>query len=56
MAVSKPSWSQYEGIASMFKIRNNKELPAMLEDLSIRQCLQQEPAKHPTTVELEHVQ
>lgn len=45
-------------IAAMFKIGNSKELPAIPENLSeegkdfIRQCLQREPAKRPTAVEL----
>jgi serine/threonine protein kinase len=45
-------------IAAMFKIGNSKELPAIPQNLSeegndfIRQCLQREPAKRPTAVEL----
>ncbi|KAK1290843.1 Mitogen-activated protein kinase kinase kinase YODA [Acorus calamus] len=34
MATSKPPWSQYEGIAAMFKIGNSKELPAIPDHLS----------------------
>lgn len=58
MATSKPPWSQYEGIAAMFKIGNSKELPAIPDHLSdeckdfIRQCLQRDPAKRPTAAVL----
>ncbi|XP_029117275.1 mitogen-activated protein kinase kinase kinase YODA isoform X1 [Elaeis guineensis] len=58
MATSKPPWSQYEGIAAMFKIGNSKELPAIPDHLSdegkdfIRQCLQREPSNRPTAAEL----
>ncbi|KAJ6835089.1 mitogen-activated protein kinase kinase kinase YODA-like isoform X1 [Iris pallida] len=58
MATSKPPWSQYEGIAAMFKIGNSKELPAIPDHLSddgkdfIRQCLQREPSKRPSAAEL----
>ncbi|KAG0486200.1 hypothetical protein HPP92_008295 [Vanilla planifolia] len=34
MATSKPPWSQYEGIAAMFKIGNSKELPTIPDHLS----------------------
>ncbi|KAF9614142.1 hypothetical protein IFM89_015461 [Coptis chinensis] len=34
MSTSKPPWSQYEGVAAMFKIGNSKELPAIPEHLS----------------------
>ncbi|XP_026664371.1 mitogen-activated protein kinase kinase kinase YODA-like isoform X2 [Phoenix dactylifera] len=58
MATSKPPWSQYEGIAAMFKIGNSKELPAIPDHLSdegkdfIRQCLQREPPNRPTAADL----
>ncbi|XP_010235807.1 mitogen-activated protein kinase kinase kinase YODA isoform X2 [Brachypodium distachyon] len=58
MATSKPPWSQYEGIAAMFKIGNSKELPPIPDHLSeegkdfIRQCLQRDPSSRPTAVDL----
>ncbi|KAM0949501.1 putative mitogen-activated protein kinase kinase kinase STE-STE11 family [Dioscorea sansibarensis] len=58
MATSKPPWSQYEGIAAMFKIGNSKELPAIPDHLSeegkdfIRLCLQREPSSRPKAAEL----
>ncbi|KAM3381985.1 mitogen-activated protein kinase kinase kinase YODA [Capsicum galapagoense] len=58
MATSKPPWSQYEGVAAMFKIGNSKELPAIPEQLSdeakdfVRKCLQREPRHRPTAAQL----
>ncbi|XP_078441808.1 protein kinase superfamily protein isoform X2 [Wolffia australiana] len=58
MATSKPPWSQYEGIAAMFKIGNSKELPVIPDHLSdegkdfVRQCLQRNPSNRPTAVQL----
>ncbi|KAL5212674.1 hypothetical protein ABZP36_023521 [Zizania latifolia] len=58
MATSKPPWSQYEGIAAVFKIGNSKELPPIPDHLSeegkdfIRQCLQRDPSSRPTAVDL----
>ncbi|KAL2634923.1 hypothetical protein R1flu_006402 [Riccia fluitans] len=58
MATAKPPWSQYEGVAAMFKIGNSKELPSIPDTLSpegkdfVRQCLQRNPAERPTAQEL----
>lgn len=58
MATSKPPWSQYEGVAAMFKIGNSKELPPIPDSLSedgkdfIRQCLQRNPPRRPTAAQL----
>ncbi|KGN50305.1 mitogen-activated protein kinase kinase kinase YODA [Cucumis sativus] len=58
MATTKPPWSQYEGVAAMFKIGNSKELPEIPDYLShdgkdfVRQCLQRNPAHRPTAAQL----
>ncbi|RAL51424.1 unnamed protein product [Cuscuta campestris] len=58
MATSKPPWSQYEGVAAMFKIGNSKELPTLPEHISdegkdfIMKCLQREPLNRPTAAQL----
>ncbi|XP_021905155.1 mitogen-activated protein kinase kinase kinase YODA-like [Carica papaya] len=58
MATTKPPWSQYEGVAAMFKIGNSKELPAIPDHISddgkdfIRQCLQRNPLHRPTAAQL----
>ncbi|XVF12526.1 hypothetical protein REPUB_Repub08aG0126000 [Reevesia pubescens] len=58
MATTKPPWSQYEGVAAMFKIGNSKELPPIPDYLPdegkdfVRQCLQRNPLHRPTAVQL----
>ncbi|RWR72213.1 Protein kinase domain-containing protein [Cinnamomum micranthum f. kanehirae] len=58
MATAKPPWSQYEGVAAMFKIGNSRELPAMPDHLSddgkdfVKQCLQRNPLHRPTAAQL----
>ncbi|CAA0834360.1 Mitogen-activated protein kinase kinase kinase YODA [Striga hermonthica] len=58
MATSKPPWSQYEGVAAMFKIGNSKELPTIPEYLSnegkdfVKLCLQRNPQHRPTATQL----
>ncbi|KAI4351699.1 hypothetical protein L6164_006033 [Bauhinia variegata] len=58
MATTKPPWSQFEGVAAMFKIGNSKELPAIPGHLSkegkdfIRKCLQRNPQDRPSASEL----
>ncbi|GFP82238.1 mitogen-activated protein kinase kinase kinase yoda [Phtheirospermum japonicum] len=58
MATAKPPWSQYEGIAAMFKIGNSKELPAIPDYLSdegkefVMLCLQRNPQNRPTAAQL----
>ncbi|XP_022844645.1 mitogen-activated protein kinase kinase kinase 3-like isoform X1 [Olea europaea var. sylvestris] len=58
MATSKPPWSQYEGVAAIFKIGNSKDMPEIPDHLSndaksfIRLCLQREPAARPTASQL----
>lgn len=58
MATSKPPWSQYEGVAAIFKIGNSKEFPEIPEHLSndaknfIRLCLQREPSTRPVASQL----
>ncbi|CAL1401010.1 unnamed protein product [Linum trigynum] len=58
MATGKPPWSQYEGVAAMFKIGNSRELPAIPDHLSedgkdfIRQCLQRNPLHRATASQL----
>ncbi|KAL1290899.1 hypothetical protein HN51_059444 [Arachis hypogaea] len=54
MATSKPPWSQYEGVAAIFKIGNSKDMPELPEHLSneaknfIQLCLQRDPLARPT--------
>ncbi|XP_027078515.1 mitogen-activated protein kinase kinase kinase 3-like [Coffea arabica] len=58
MATLKPPWSQYEGVAAIFKIGNSKDMPEIPDHLSndaksfIRSCLQREPSQRPTAVQL----
>ncbi|XWS48458.1 hypothetical protein CRYUN_Cryun13aG0079100 [Craigia yunnanensis] len=58
MATTKPPWSQYEGVAAMFKIGNSKKLPPIPDYLSdegkdfVRQCLRRNPLHHSTAVQL----
>ncbi|XP_057952172.1 mitogen-activated protein kinase kinase kinase YODA-like [Malania oleifera] len=58
MATTKPPWSQFEGVAAMFKIGNSKELPAIPDHISddgkdfVRQCLQRNPIHRPTAAKL----
>ncbi|XP_047973370.1 mitogen-activated protein kinase kinase kinase YODA-like [Salvia hispanica] len=58
MATSKPPWSQYEGVAAMFKIGNSKELPTIPDHLSdegkdfVRLCLQRVPQNRPSAAQL----
>ncbi|KAK4369798.1 hypothetical protein RND71_009273 [Anisodus tanguticus] len=58
MATSKPPWSQYEGVAAIFKIGNSKDFPEIPDHLSndaksfLRQCLQREPSMRPTASQL----
>ncbi|TMW95756.1 hypothetical protein EJD97_008376 [Solanum chilense] len=58
MATTKPPWSQYEGVAAIFKIGNSKEVPAIPYHLSdegkdfVRQCLQRNPLHRPTASQL----
>ncbi|KAJ8752853.1 hypothetical protein K2173_008588 [Erythroxylum novogranatense] len=58
MATTKPPWSQYEGVAAMFKIGNSKDLPVIPDHLSdegkdfVRKCLQRNPLHRPTASEL----
>lgn len=58
MATTKPPWSQYEGVAAIFKIGNSKEVPAIPYHLSdegkdfVRQCLQRNPLHRPTACQL----
>ncbi|CAN6461638.1 unnamed protein product [Victoria cruziana] len=58
MATRKPPWSQYEGVAALFKIGNSKELPAIPDSLSdegkhfVKLCLQRNPSDRPTAAQL----
>ncbi|KAL3652707.1 hypothetical protein CASFOL_002388 [Castilleja foliolosa] len=58
MATTKPPWSQYEGVAAMFKVGNSKELPEIPNHLSdegkdfVVKCLQRDPNRRPTAAQL----
>ncbi|XP_008227651.1 PREDICTED: mitogen-activated protein kinase kinase kinase YODA [Prunus mume] len=58
MATSKPPWSQYEGVAAIFKIGNSKDIPEIPDHLSkdaksfVRLCLQRNPSERPTASKL----
>ncbi|GFP88900.1 mitogen-activated protein kinase kinase kinase yoda [Phtheirospermum japonicum] len=58
MATTKPPWSQYEGVAAMFKVGNSKELPEIPDHLSdegkdfVMKCLQRDPSHRPTAAQL----
>ncbi|KAI4345087.1 hypothetical protein L6164_012251 [Bauhinia variegata] len=58
MAASKPPWSQYEGVAAIFKIGNSKDMPEIPEHLSndaknfIKLCLQRDPSARPSASQL----
>ncbi|XP_021675730.2 mitogen-activated protein kinase kinase kinase 3 [Hevea brasiliensis] len=58
MATSKPPWSQYEGVAAIFKIANSSENPELPNYLSedaqnfVKLCLQRDPSARPTAVQL----
>ncbi|CAA2989245.1 mitogen-activated kinase kinase kinase YODA-like [Olea europaea subsp. europaea] len=58
MATSKPPWSQYEGVAAIFKIGYSKDMLVIPDHLSdnaksfIRLCLQREPSARPMASQL----
>ncbi|XP_058186850.1 mitogen-activated protein kinase kinase kinase 3-like isoform X3 [Rhododendron vialii] len=58
MATSKPPWSQFEGVAAIFKIGNSRESPAIPDHLShdaksfLNLCLQRDPLARPTALQL----
>lgn len=58
MASAKPPWSQFEGVAAIFKIGNSKDIPEIPDHLSndaktfLRLCLQREPSGRPTALQL----
>ncbi|KAJ9704087.1 hypothetical protein PVL29_005393 [Vitis rotundifolia] len=58
MATSKPPWSQYEGVAAIFKIGNSRDVPDIPDLLSndaksfVKLCLQRDPLARPTALQL----
>ncbi|KAJ7567983.1 hypothetical protein O6H91_01G014500 [Diphasiastrum complanatum] len=58
MTTAKPPWSQYEGVAAMFKIGNSKEIPSIPSYLSkdgqdfLKLCLQRKPGDRPSAAQL----
>ncbi|KAE9597763.1 putative mitogen-activated protein kinase kinase kinase STE-STE11 family [Lupinus albus] len=58
MATTKPPWSDYEGVAAMFKIGISKDNPTIPDHLSedgkdfVRLCLQRNPQNRPSAAQL----
>ncbi|KAJ0630689.1 putative mitogen-activated protein kinase kinase kinase STE-STE11 family [Helianthus annuus] len=58
MATTKPPWSEYEGVAALFKVGNTEVTPEIPDHLSgdakdfIFQCFQWAPARRPSAAQL----